>query len=126
MWTSEIFSKQKVNDKFIVVVKFINGTESFTESIDMTGGTAEVLARKVASRLATLNDSDTLEPQVSVGAYTPNVPTDTALAFKAAIKRLTSLKRAVDLGLITTASPVYVQGVAAVQAAFDPSFIDLL
>lgn len=126
-WTATIKQKGIVDKAFLVNVAYSNGTNSFNEVIDMTGGDMATLSQKVSSRLATLEAVQTLAGQVTVGPFTPTTPAvHPQTAFMGAVRHFESCKRAVDLGLILATDPIYTDAEAAAKAAYDPSFIDLL
>lgn len=126
MWTSNIINKRKDNEKFFIDVLYTNGMEKFIENIDMTGGSVNVVNIKIADRLNTLNASDTLETQVTLGNFIPTKPVTLENAFLEALKHFQACKRAVNLGLITDKDKIFVDAFDAVLASYDPTFIDFI
>ncbi len=58
MWTAKITSKDYNKGILYVGVEYTDLTTLFTESIDMTGGSMEVLQLKIQTRLNTLNQTE--------------------------------------------------------------------
>lgn len=123
MWSAAIAEKKYLNGSLNVVVRFDNGTDSFTETFGVSSQTG--LSDLISARLASLNATDTLNGLLVTGAFTPvtKPPKSGAETFQAALGTLRSAQRAVDLGIITKADPLYTNALAAAQAAFDPSFL---
>jgi len=59
-WTAIIVSKDYSKGILLVGIEYTDGNETFGESIDMTGGTLDVLNQKIQDRLNTLNTTSTL------------------------------------------------------------------
>lgn len=129
-WTANIVQKGIVDKSFIVGVSYTNGSIQFVEQVDMTGGTLQALSDRVASRLATLETTVALIPQVTPGPFipTPATPQLTAaqIAFITAFNTLRRAKQAVDIGLIANTDTTYVNALTAAQAAYDPAFLTLV
>lgn len=77
-WTATIVSKDYSKGVLLVGVEYTNGNETFSESIDMTGGTLDVLNQKIQGKLNTLNatsdlisDIDSAVAQKQTVTFTP-------------------------------------------------------
>lgn len=73
-WTAIIESKNYTRGIATVGVIFTNEQDKFSESLDLTGGSLEVLNSKIIARLAILNTSTDFIDKVVVGPYTPTEP----------------------------------------------------
>lgn len=60
MWTAQIVSKDVEKSRLLIGVRFDNGIKTFSESMDMSGGTFEGLTTRISQELNTLNANDTL------------------------------------------------------------------
>lgn len=99
----------------MVDVQFTSGDTSVIKTIDMTGGSMDVLNQKIQSQIDTLNASDDLLTQIPIGPFTPVLPTpDPEIA---AIGALQQAKQLVDLGVITTDDPQYTDALSTAQDA---------
>lgn len=125
MWTAIIDNKTLENGVLRIGVVYTDGNSKFTESIDMTGGTADILDVKLKSRLATLNSTDALFSEVAQGAYDATIPKGvTGIEdFLNKYRIAQSAKRVVDLGLMASDDPVFTAALADAQKAFDPSYL---
>lgn len=122
MWQAIIESKSYDNGVLRVGVIFTNGSQKVLESIDMTGGTIDVLNAKIEGRLNTLNANDSLLAGVVTGNFTPVVKPPSPLeSFKVKLIVLESAKKARDLGLIDDS--VYQTYLSDIQKDFDVAFI---
>lgn len=126
MWTSQIVNKTKNKGVVTVDVLYTDGANSITESIDMTGGSMDVLNRKVAGKISTLTANDNLISQIPSGSFTAVVTPSPQENFIAALRRCQSCQRAVDLNLISKNDKVYVDALANLKSLYNESFIDLL
>jgi len=127
MWTSTIESKNYNKGVLILNVVFSNGNEMFNESFDMTGGSLDIVNERIKARLGGLQASENLDIQIPLGAFTPTSnPATTQEAFMAALRRVRSCQRAIQLGLMTDKDQIYIDALASLQASFDLSFIDLI
>lgn len=128
-WTAKVADKKYINGSLKVSVEYNDGTDAFTDVLDLTGGDIEVAKQKVRDRLQTLNATDALASKISVGNISLNAiaPAATPLGtFLNALARFRRCKMAVEVGLITIADQVYVDAQNAMKAAWDVSFIDSL
>ncbi len=125
MWKAIIENKNYTDGKLTVVVVFTNDKVKFAETIDLTGGSVEVLNQKITSRLNTLNASETFETQIPMGDFVP-APMIPSLQeeFFTALRRLETLKRLVNAEILTDADQVYVDALALVKKTYDPTFIN--
>lgn len=124
-WTASVVQKGIVDKSFLVGISYTSGALQFVETLDMTGASLQYLSDRVSSRLATLESTQTLIPQVTLGAFTPTVAPATPLGtFLAALKHFNACQRAVTLGLMQVTDATYTSAQSAMQSAFDPSFID--
>lgn len=124
-WTASIVQKGIVDKSFLVGVSYSNGTFQFVESINLTGGSVQTLSDVVTARLGALATTESLIPQILVGAFTPQPSSaQTPIqVFQNNLKQLRNAKELVDLGVITTLHTSYVNALNAVTLTFDPSFI---
>lgn len=60
MWTAKIVSKEYTKDILQVGIEFSDGVKTFSESIDMTGGSYETLQLKIGARISTFETTATL------------------------------------------------------------------
>ena len=74
MWKSTIPGYSYVNGVITVSVEYTNGTDSFHESLDMTGGTIDSLDQKVQGRLGVLNANDDLVAKFEALGLGPDRP----------------------------------------------------
>jgi len=124
MWAAKIADKQYLNGALFVNVFYSNGTASFNEIIDLTGGSVDILSSKIQGRLDTLNASDAALTGITLGTFTPTTKPDSSLqTFLAALKVLRSAQTAVDLKLMASSDKAFTDALAAAQAAFSPTFI---
>ncbi len=116
MWTAAVSDKSFASGVLKVTVVFTNGTDSFNEDIDLTGGSLDVLSQKVANRLNTLNATAALVDTIANGpvpAFTP-APIDPLIDARSALRLA---KEDVDLGIIQVTDPAYTDALAAAQSA---------
>lgn len=119
MWQSRITNKVFNNGVLLVDVQFYNEDSSIIKSIDMTGGSLDVLSQKIQSQIDTLNATDDLVSQIQTGEFTPNIPeVDPEIQ---AISDLQKAKQLVDLGLITTDDIQYTTALSTAQGAVKTS-----
>ncbi len=142
MWKATIQGKNFQNGKMTVDILFSSDTLNFVETIDMTGGSMDVLSLKVQHRIDGLNASDALHDAIQLGDFTPVIPiiepTPSEILAQA-IQHLEKVQKAKELGLLpdATVTPIVTvpvsqpasndplaEATAAAQAAFDPSLID--
>lgn len=127
MWQAIIDSKSDVNGVVIVGVVYTNGVTKTLEAIDMTGGSMDTLNNRIQSRLNTLDANDLLLGSIVLGPFTPTTkPQTDAQIFQAALNHFQSCERCVDRGLIQKTDKEYTDAQAAMIAAFNVSFIDLV
>lgn len=143
MWNSQILNTAFDNGRLMVMVAYTRGDDkgsTFSEPIDMTGGSMDTLSRRVQNRIDTLNATDTLNAEIVTGPFTPVIPEPTPVEkLREAMRHLAQVKRATELGLYTAPVLEVVQPVTtdikvdlvaeaqtAAQALFDPSLIDLI
>ncbi len=126
-WTATIVQKGIVDKSFLVGISYSNGTFQFVETANLTGGTMQILSDTVSGRLAQLEATQTLLPQVTLGSFTPTVatpPTPTAFqTFITNLRALQNVQQLVTLGVISSSDTTYVTSLTAVQTTFDQSFI---
>lgn len=96
------------NGALFVDIHFLNGEASLARTIDMTGGSLEVLSRKVQSQIDTLNTTDLLAEEIVEGDFTPMIPESKLDP----LNELRKIKEFVNLGVVDAADP-------KVQAAID-------
>ncbi len=116
MYTASVSDKSFAAGVLKVSVVFTNGTDSFNEDIDLTGGSLDILSQKVANRLNTLNATAALVDTIENGpvpAFTP-APIDPLIAARRA---LIQAKQDVDLGIIQVTDAAYTDALAAAQSA---------
>lgn len=123
MWTATVADKSFVSGVLKVKVSFTNGTDSFSEDIDLTGGSLDVLSQKVAGRLNTLNASAALVDTIAVGPVAPFTP-EPVDPLVAARRALAQAKEDADLGIIQTTDKAYTEALANAQAAYTAASID--
>lgn len=127
MWTAKLAEKNYKNGVFKLIVEYTNGTQAFTEVIDMTGGDENILAVKVGDRLRSLNANDGLDSKVNLGDAVSGTTTKTdAQTFTEKLNHFRRCKTAVDLMLLDPKSPTYLDAEAAMKSAWDVSFIENL
>lgn len=80
-WTAKIVSKDYQKGILQVGIEFTNEIETFSESLDMTGGVYELLERRVQARLDTLNQTEKFSTEISqaVDQKRPIEPRPTSL-----------------------------------------------
>lgn len=123
MFTSSIVQKGIQDKAFLVGVSYSNGSVQFVETLDMTGGDLPTLNQKVASRLATLNATETLIPQVTPGVFVPVTPGQTPLQiFLSSLRTLQSLTNLVTLGVIPDTNSAYQTALANAKSLYNDSF----
>lgn len=129
-WTATIKQKGIQDKAFLVNVLYDNGSIQFNEILDMTGGSVQVLSDRIASRLALLETTQALIPQIATGPFTPTVASQTPQTplqiFKGKLRILQNAQILVNLGLLATGDSGYTQAFSDAQAAFDPSFVSLI
>jgi isopentenyl diphosphate isomerase/L-lactate dehydrogenase-like FMN-dependent dehydrogenase len=128
MWGAEITGKQYGKDGVLQIqVKFSKaGADPIVETIDMTGGSEDVLDIKIKARLETLNTTDELVSAIPIGTYTPKPEaTSDRDTFLAAYRKLERLARAADLGLIEKTDKDYVEALNEAKASYSIDFMDL-
>lgn len=60
MWKATIASKDLDKSRLLIGVEFTNGERTYSESLDMSGSSYELLVSTIESILARLNANDTL------------------------------------------------------------------
>lgn len=124
-WTASVAQKNYQNGILLVNVSYTDGTNVFNEVIDLTGGDINTAKAKVRSRIAALTVSDTLAAAIPIGPLNPgSVAQSTQDIFLTALRHFQACKRAVDLGLITTADTLYTDAQADMITKWSPAFID--
>lgn len=136
MWNAKILNTNYSPGLFVVTVEYSNGDKTFTEPIDMTGGSKEVLSQKIQSRLDTINATETLNLSGDIipGPFIPiEIPEDPALTFNKAVRVVENTKRLQDLGIIdasvTSPKPVssspdpLSEAVQIAKDSYDPEFL---
>lgn len=117
MWTAKVTDKSFVNGVFSVTVAYTNGKETFSDVIDMTGGSPEVLSQKVTTKLNTLNATVPLVDAIVLGDVPPFVqPAPDPL--DAARRALATANQDAELGIIQKIDKVYIDALDAAQAAY--------
>lgn len=123
-WTAKIVGNGIKEAALIVGVSYTNGSIQFVEQLDMTGGTLDGLSQKIATKLTTLEATQTLLGQVTNGPFIPATATPTTLDdFRTKFRILQNAKTLADLAIITTSDPIYTTALANAKTAFDPSFV---
>jgi hypothetical protein len=98
----------------MVMVQYSNGTDTFMENTDITGGTLETLKYKVQQRINALNANEVLV--IPIGAFdpTPAAPAPTPQAdvdyanFSRWLEITTAINAAKSLGWITGAEQMVI------------------
>lgn len=119
MWTSKIVGKRVENGALFVDVHFINGDASIARTVDMTGGSLDVLSLKIQSQLDTLNTTDDLFTQIIVGEFTPII--QDVSSQEEALNNLRKAKELVDLGVIDDTDPQVLDALTAVKESINPT-----
>ncbi len=123
MYTATVLSNSFLAGVLKVTVAFTNGTETFNEDIDLTGGSLDILAQKVANRLNTLNATAALAAIIVAGPVPPFTPTpiDPLVAARNALRQA---KEDADLGILQVTDKAYTDALAAAQSAYTAASVD--
>lgn len=100
MWNAKILNSTYGPASLVVRVEYRNGEAVLTEDIDMTGGSIEVLNRKVQSKIDTLETTETLNDLILTGDFVPSVKDSDISTFRESVRKVEELKRLTDLGII--------------------------
>lgn len=115
MWTSKIVGKRLESGALYVDIHFVNGEASIARTIDLTGGSLDVLSQKVQDQLNTLNTTDTLATNIVIGDFTPDVPDADPKGI--ALANLRQTKELVSLGVIKDTDPQVADALTAFKDA---------
>jgi hypothetical protein len=129
MWGAEIVGKTYAkNGALTVQVKYTkSGADPIIETIDMTGGSGDVLDIKIRARLETLNTTDSLVSEIKTGPYTPKQENESARdQFLVAYRKLERLDRLATLGIIQDMDPEYIAAQEEAKKLFSIDFLDVL
>lgn len=113
MWTSKIVGKRYENGALFIDLHFLNGEASVARTIDLTGGSLDVLSQKIQAQLDTLNATEALVEQVILGDFTPVV----LESKEDPLQKLRALKEQVDLGVIEETDPKIAEALAEAKQA---------
>lgn len=73
-WTATVQSAEHTNGNLLIGVSYTNGTQIFTESMNMNGSTQTMITNAVQNRLDTLNQNDStitsITPTIKSGTFT--------------------------------------------------------
>jgi len=138
-WTATLESKEQLAGRIKLRVIYTDGTDSFTESVEIVApGDAKAALRDVQRRLDQLDRMDTIFQAITVGPIDfspldpilpapPTPPTPQELARRTWVRDFTRLRAAlllVDMGVLVATNPQIIALRATVTADFLPAYID--
>lgn len=135
MWTASLTNKHRKEDKVFVEITYTDGTNTFVKGHRFSGNvTISDVQSTARNEIAKLNKLDTnfdtlSEGKVDITAPAPDDPTQEQLdaaQWEADFNKLRKGKLLVDLGIIASDSPAYVNLKTKVANNFQISYLDLI
>lgn len=126
MWQAEIESKTFENGVLKIGVQYTNGTQKFSESIDLTGGDMKTLSIKIQSKLDTLNASEATNTAIMLGNFSAPVPDQAEVdkqIYFSDLQTLQKMQSLIDSGIKDAQDKDFTDLQLKIKAEFKPEYV---